>query len=371
MGRTCVLPGSAPSSYFSFRAELDLTAPEITHTPLVNTGQPMWPATVTCTATDNIGLDSVWVEWYRNIPANSKSFRLNNTGGINYSAMFNSANNEVSVGDSIFYVLKAKDNSSNHNMRSLPAAGFFKFSITSLTFSSFCKETWAPIRDNQTTYDTLLCPLYGVITDFNFKMESLIHSYDGDVSFSIISPSGQEVELSSNNGSGGDNYTNTVFDDSAAALISTGTAPFTGTFRGENPLQVFIGQNVHGNWILKVSDNANIDTGHVEKYCLQIQYVSLIGIAENNIPRYFELKQNYPNPFNPVTKIKYSIPKQAYVLLTVYDILGREVSRSIDGIKPAGNYELTFDGTNLASGVYFYRITAGDFTDIKKMVLIK
>jgi len=93
------------------------------------------------------------------------------------------------------------------------------------------------------------------------------------------------------------------------------------------------------------------------------------GLSE--IPTVFSLSQNYPNPFNPVTKINFAIPKQSQVLLKVYDILGREVAVLVNDVKTPGYYSVDFDGTNLSSGVYFYRIEAGSFKDVKKFILIK
>lgn len=91
----------------------------------------------------------------------------------------------------------------------------------------------------------------------------------------------------------------------------------------------------------------------------------------NNIPKSFMLYQNYPNPFNPISTIRYDIPKQSFVKITIFDILGREVKTMLNEQKEPGYYEVSFDGTNYSSGVYFYRINAGSFTSIKKMVLIK
>ncbi|MEJ2615823.1 MAG: T9SS type A sorting domain-containing protein [Ignavibacteriaceae bacterium] len=91
----------------------------------------------------------------------------------------------------------------------------------------------------------------------------------------------------------------------------------------------------------------------------------------------FNLSQNYPNPFNPATTIKYSIPKQSFVSLKVYDILGREVATLVNEAKPAGNYVVEFNTqqtTNykqLSSGVYIYRIRAGSFNQVRKMLLVK
>jgi hypothetical protein len=94
--------------------------------------------------------------------------------------------------------------------------------------------------------------------------------------------------------------------------------------------------------------------------------------ADNITPLKFSLSQNYPNPFNPVTKIKYELPKNVNVTIKIYDLLGREVTILVNNeFKLAGSYEIEWNASNYASGVYFYRIQAGDFTDVKKMVLIK
>ena len=88
-------------------------------------------------------------------------------------------------------------------------------------------------------------------------------------------------------------------------------------------------------------------------------------------PSSFTLYQNYPNPFNPTTKIKYQLPEFSNVKLTIYDVLGRQIKTLVNQEKPAGNYEVEFDGTGLPSGVYFYRIEDGKFSDTKKFILMK
>ena len=91
----------------------------------------------------------------------------------------------------------------------------------------------------------------------------------------------------------------------------------------------------------------------------------------SNIADKFSLSQNYPNPFNPTTTINFSIPKSGFVALKVFDVLGREVATLVNETKVAGNYTVDFDGSGLSSGVYFYRIEAGDFISMKKMMLTK
>lgn len=95
------------------------------------------------------------------------------------------------------------------------------------------------------------------------------------------------------------------------------------------------------------------------------------NIINNKIPKEFELSQNYPNPFNPATRINYALPKQAFVTLKIYDITGREIKVLANEFKHAGYYTVDFNGSSLASGVYFYRIQSGDFVQSKRMVLLK
>ncbi len=83
------------------------------------------------------------------------------------------------------------------------------------------------------------------------------------------------------------------------------------------------------------------------------------------------LYQNYPNPFNPNTKINYSIPQTSFVTLKVYDVLGREVATLVNEEKPIGNYEAEFNSKGMSSGMYFYKIEAGNFVKVKKMILLK
>ncbi len=94
---------------------------------------------------------------------------------------------------------------------------------------------------------------------------------------------------------------------------------------------------------------------------------------ENTIskPKEFILNQNYPNPFNPVTNIRYSISVSSYVTLKVYDIIGKEVKTLVNEYKQNGSYQVTFNGINLPSGVYYFRLKSGQWNQVRKMLLIK
>jgi PKD repeat protein len=103
-----------------------------------------------------------------------------------------------------------------------------------------------------------------------------------------------------------------------------------------------------------------------------VSKTTLTGVEDaQSLPRTYQLSEAFPNPFNPVTTIKYQNPENQYVLLTVFDVLGREVSVLVNGIEQPGFKSVTWNATNIPSGVYFYRMTAGAFTDVKKVVLMR
>jgi hypothetical protein len=100
------------------------------------------------------------------------------------------------------------------------------------------------------------------------------------------------------------------------------------------------------------------------------------GITEDRVPTRYVLHPNYPNPFNPTTTIAYDLPERAGVNLVIYDVGGREVRRLVGETQPHGHYEVTWDGRNAsgdpaASGVYFYKLAAGEFVQTRKMILLK
>ena len=96
-----------------------------------------------------------------------------------------------------------------------------------------------------------------------------------------------------------------------------------------------------------------------------------IQSLNNEFPSSPSLSQNYPNPFNPVTKVKYDVPKSSFVKITIYDVLGREIETLVNQTQKPGSYEVTWNGSRFASGVYFYKLMTDEFVETKKMVLIK
>lgn len=123
------------------------------------------------------------------------------------------------------------------------------------------------------------------------------------------------------------------------------------------------------------SDN-NLASGNYSYRLKQVdfdgsyKYSNTVEVEVNSVSE-FSLSQNYPNPFNPSTQINFSIPKDEYVILKVYNSLGQEIADLFNGIAKAGSHEIIFNGSNLSSGIYYYRIEAGENTSVKKMILMK
>ena len=102
----------------------------------------------------------------------------------------------------------------------------------------------------------------------------------------------------------------------------------------------------------------------------KFEYSKIIQVDVDS-PTQFGLTQNYPNPFNPTTKISFNLPEAARVKLVLYNSIGQKIKELVNENKEAGNYSVEFNAGNLPSGIYYYRIVTGNFTDVKKMILLK
>jgi hypothetical protein len=232
------------------------------------------------------------------------------------------------------------------------------------------------IPDNTTVRDSLqiTIPTWGFgIQDVNAEIQSVYHTWDSDLEFHLIHGA-TNVNIIDNVGSSGDNFISTKLNDSATIPIASGTAPFTGTYIPSNPLSAFNSQTVdpNGSWTLTISDGASGDTGILNAWCVTLNYYTYVGgIGSVTVPNYYALGQNYPNPFNPSTKIKYALPVNGNVKIVIFDVIGREITTLVNEYHTSGIYEVDFNASTLASGIYFYRIESGSFTDTKKMLLVK
>jgi hypothetical protein len=102
-----------------------------------------------------------------------------------------------------------------------------------------------------------------------------------------------------------------------------------------------------------------------------VTVTTAVNDFQNGVPTEFAMYQNYPNPFNPVTYINYSIPKASFVTIKIYNASGQEVASLVNQEQPVGNYNLSWNAGGMSSGLYFYTITAGDFSQTMKMILMK
>jgi photosystem II stability/assembly factor-like uncharacterized protein len=203
------------------------------------------------------------------------------------------------------------------------------------------------------------------------------------------------IFLSTNNGTIWTKLSSPSFGDTPYYIIcfvSSSTNLFVGTSDG-----VFLSTNNGINWIpvnkgLHTDINSlavcgtNLYANTLTKGVWRRPLSEMITAVETSteLPKHYILEQNYPNPFNPVTKIKYQIPlgfaaspfskggiKGGFVTLKVYDILGNEVATLVNEEKPAGTYEVEFNGSKLSSGIYFYQLRTGNFSETKKMLMMK
>lgn len=151
-----------------------------------------------------------------------------------------------------------------------------------------------------------------------------------------------------------------------AGVIWSADTPLTVNFASQNPSVAVSGSAVHVVW-------KDFRDGNWEIYYKRNPTGNPIGIINisSEIPKEFSLGQNYPNPFNPVTKIKFALHSKSFTNLVIYDGLGREVEKLVNEQLNAGSYEADWNASNYPSGVYFYKLTTGDFSKTNKMLLIK
>lgn len=154
-----------------------------------------------------------------------------------------------------------------------------------------------------------------------------------------------------------------TWDNTAAAGYATFTISdtFGGAVVNNLDLTTFEGSFVPSE------QNAVLADG----FLLTIAPINQTSIDTDVLPTEYGLFQNYPNPFNPSTSISYQLPEMQMVTLEVYNMLGQKVATLVDAPQSAGNYRVNFDASNLTSGVYLYKLQAGSFTEIKKMMLLK
>jgi hypothetical protein len=402
-GKVSTLPDNAPASNFIFKTGADIEKPIFYFAPFLSVPKHRWPDTALVRVVDNTGVDSVWIVWYKNNPSTGNyRFNLNPIGNDYYKGIFNSSPSQVEPLDSIFYRIFARDNSSNHNIDSSALNKLYISQYYWITVGNGTSIASYPFK----TFNT------DSRTDMLFLASELIANGAGisrviKIGFYITSASPQIMT----------NFNVKIKNTTQTTLTGFTSTGWTNFYSGSyyvpgTEWQYIVFQNVFiwdgvSNLLLEIcyDDNAfnsntsvlatpknnmvwhqstdlaggsgcvDLTGGSVQVNRPNVTFIlsSILTVKENEniIPKEFSLSQNYPNPFNPVTNIKYQIPKNSFVTLKIYDILGREIITLINEKQNAGTYITQFSGELLPSGVYFYKLVADDFSDVKRMILIK
>jgi hypothetical protein len=234
------------------------------------------------------------------------------------------------------------------------------------------------IDDFQIAADTIYAFFPGKILaqyqliDVRVLVDSVLHSSVGDLEFTLIHETTEDTIIYQVGGDG-DNFIHTLLTDSASIPIASGSAPFTGTFQPYQPLSQFAGMDPAGQWILKVYDSATGNTGTLNAWGVTLVFEMVTGIDDplSSIPKQYQLYQNYPNPFNPMTHIKFDLPLDSKVKITIFNVLGQRVATLVDSKLPAGRYNYQWKPSGVASGLYFYSIEAEHYRKVRKMIFVK
>ena len=259
-------------------------------------------------------------------PGNSETFKFSSSDPYNTSLNFywNVDNTFINNSDSSY-----------NFMNNETTAAHKKFVVTGFAYNNV--DTASISWD---VYDYPLVISSEPITklkpggNYNYQVTSF-NDYDDSLTYSLDASSPNWLNIDVNSG------------------MITGTAPGS-----------------EGDFTVKVSV-AN-KHGQTDEQTYQLNVTNNITlVADKNIPNEFKLYQNYPNPFNPTTTIEYSLSRQSHVNIKIFNSLGQEISELVNSDRSAGIHRVHFDGSRIASGVYFYKMTAGSFVKVRKMMILK
>ena len=372
-------PESAPSVPYTYFVGTDTKSPIINHVPIAQKTKYDFPFNIFAEVNDNIGIDSVFIEYNINNVNYTKKLFTNYRDSI-YYVQINPDSSIINSITNFEYRITAVDNSSQLNRKKFPTTGYQQVSIvpgfrfTSVPNKAITDHNIFGIKDTITITDDIN------IGDIKIIFQAA-HSRFSDLSARITPPFSNAGYLFKNPGLG-TSFENAkdpdiTFEQDAYLTMknfeSVDTSAITGEYKPDTlSLSNFYNHNAKGNWILNIVDNRAGASGYLLGWGLEIIPSGATDIRTNaSLPEDFYLLQNYPNPFNPSTKIRYSIPFGANIEIKVYDILGREIAILVKDYKPAGNYEVEFSttGKGISSGIYFYTVTANNNSVTKKMMI--
>jgi photosystem II stability/assembly factor-like uncharacterized protein len=203
---------------------------------------------------------------------------------------------------------------------------------------------------------------YNSATDGMVGGSAMVKSVDGGATYTATTAPGASGSLDGLDGKGTDWWS-----------IRTGTDIYRSTNQGGTWTTAYTVTGAAFNDIDLVDGVGGCPTGWAVGTGTVVKMGATVGITSysSEVPESYMLKQNFPNPFNPTTNINFTIPSSGFVTLKVYNMAGMEVATLLNETKTAGSYIVGFNAANLPSGAYFYRISTNNFTDTKKMLLIK
>ena len=246
----------------------------------------------------------------------------------------------------------------------------FSFTTANITCNSFdatdLPQTITTVGSNVVYTSTINVGPNFPITDVNVTF-SATHTYDGDLDVFLISPTGTRVELTTDNGGTNENYIDTVFDQEASTSITSGSAPYTGTFIPEGDLSTLYGELSAGAWVLEVTDDTDLDGGTFDRFtlnlCVQGDVLSTDNL-EGSLANLFL----YPNPSNGSFILSFDTDSNDKVKLQLFDITGRMVrEESYRDVGFRFSERVPFKG--VSSGLYLLRISNGSKLSTRKVVV--
>jgi len=395
-----VLPPT-PDDYFSFSVLPDTISPTIIHTPISSVSYLDFPLTISSNISDANGIANAWIDWTKNgisFVDTMEEISTNNWQGSIFG--------NISTDDSITYVIYAKDNSLRHNITRYPTENAFHFKVlnTLLLLHSVTSDSgnFSPNNDwqfgNPTTGDIPPSPtglkVWGTNLSGNYTnnvtslLQTEVISLVGKKNIALTfkhyfktepGNDGGNVQISVDGGAyqllipqGGYPYAN------VGALNASGYAGNSFTWQTVRiSLDSMKNHTIKLQWKFASDALTNFRGWYIDAVRLDYLVDSTVNVSEEDIvPKKYLLSQNYPNPFNPSTNFRFQISDFGFVLLKVYNLLGKEIATLLNENKEAGNYNVEWNANGFPSGMYFYKISVvrngfTHYTETKKMILLK
>jgi len=230
------------------------------------------------------------------------------------------------------------------------------------------------IPDLTPVYDSIIInDATGNVTNVEVFL-AIRHLYISDIQAVVIAPNGTQKTILNGGNGGTGKHLLTIFKDEFLYGTNGSTnymPPWSVFLKPDNLMGNFGNSPANGLWRIKLTDAVTGDIGNLMEWGLMIKTTTDIHNLSNKIPAEYKLNQNYPNPFNPSTNIGFQVKESKFVTIKVFDALGKEIKTLVSENMKPGEYEVNFDGSNLSTGIYLLRMQAGNFTEARKMVLIK